>query len=110
MLSVIQKFRRKRFATNSSKLVKRWNLYKHPKYVWVSLYQYEGPKRWVVYGGWLRKNLIAVAEKIYDQKAEPVFVKKLDEIWKGIRIQYSIDIEAAAKSFAEILKLAHQAN
>ncbi len=93
ILTVIQKFSRKRFVTNPSKVLKeRWNWYKRPKYVWVSLYQYDGPIRWVVNGGWQRKNLIAAAEKIYDTKAQPLFVKKLDEIWKGIRLQYSMDV------------------
>ena len=110
ILAVVKKYRAKRFATNPSKLLKRWNWYKRPTYVWVSLYQYEGPTRWVVYGGWLKKNLIAQAERIYSPKAQPVFVKKLDEMWRGIHLQYSIDIEAAAKSFAEILKLANEIN
>lgn len=108
---VVNKARRKRLETNPSNFFKkRRNWRKHPEYIWVSVYQYEGVTRWVVYGGWLRRNLIAMAEKIYDSKSEPVFVKKLDETWKGIRLQYSIDLDAAAKSFAEILKLAHQAN
>jgi len=111
ILAVVKKFRRKLVATNPSKLLKRrWNLYKRPKYIWVSLYKYEGPTRWVVYGGWLKKNLITQAERIYSLKAQPVFVKKLDEMWKGIHLQYSIDIEAAARSFAEILKLANEIN
>jgi hypothetical protein len=110
ILAVVNKYRRKRFATNPSKLLKRWNWYKKPTYIWVSLYQYEGPTRWVVYGGWLKKNLIAQAERIYSPKAQPVFVKKLDEMWKGIHLQYSIDVEAAAKSFAEILNVINDIN
>jgi len=110
ILAVVKKYRGKRFATNPSKFLKRWNWYKHPTYIWVSLYQYEGPTRWVIYGGWLTKNLIAQAERIYSPKAQPVFVKKLDEMWRNIHLQYSIDIEAAARSFAEILKLANEIN
>jgi hypothetical protein len=111
ILDVINKYKRRWFATNPSKVFKkRRNWYKIPAYVWVSVYQQEGPIRWVVYGGWLRKNLIAIAEKISDQKNEAVFVKKPDEIWQGIRLQYQMDIEAAARSFAEVLKLSHQVN
>ncbi len=108
-LDVINKFRRRLFATNPSKVFKkRRNWYKVPEYIWVSVYQHEGPIRWVMYGGWLRKNLIAMAEKINHPKYEAVFVKKPDEIWQGTRFQYSMDIEAAAKSFAQIIKLTHQ--
>jgi hypothetical protein len=108
--AVIRKYRKKRFAINPSKLLKRWNWHKRPTYIWVSLYRLEGPARWVVYGGWLKKNLITQAERVYSSKAQPVFVKKPDEMWMGIRLQYSIDIEAAARSFAEILKLANEIN
>ncbi len=111
ILDVINKFRRKWFATNPSKVFrKRWNWYKFPDYIWVSVYQHEGPIRWVVYGGWLRKNLIAIAEKINHSKFEAVFVKKPDEVWQRIRFQYQMDVEAAARSYAEVLKLAHQIN
>lgn len=111
IFDVVRKFRRQWFATNPSNFFKkRRNWYKRPTYIWVSLYKHEGPTRWVVYGGWLKKNLIAAAEKVYDTKSQPIFVKKLDEIWKGIRIQYSIDIEAAANSFAEILKITKSHN
>jgi hypothetical protein len=111
ILDVINKFRNRRFATNPSKFYKkRLNLYKLPKYIWVSLYQDEGPTRWVVYGGWIRKNLIAMAEKVSDTGSEPIFVKNPDETWQGIRFQYSINLEAAAKSFAQIIKLSHQGN
>jgi hypothetical protein len=111
ILDVINKFGRRRFAINPSKVFKnRRNWYKFPEYIWVSVYRDEGPIRWVVYGGWLRKNLIAMAEKINHPKFEAVFVKKPDEIWQGIRFQYQMDIEAAARSYAEVLKLAHQVN
>jgi hypothetical protein len=111
ILDVVNKLRKKPLATNPSKLFKkRLNWYKFPKFIWVSVYQYEGSTRWVVYGGWLRKNLITMAEKVYNPKSEPIFVKKCDEIWKGIRLQYSMDIAAAAKSFAEILKITDQVN
>jgi hypothetical protein len=53
----------------------------------------EGTTRWVIYGWCLRKNLIAMAEKIYDHNAESVFVMKLDETWKEICLQDSIDFE-----------------
>ena len=110
ILVVVNKYRRKLFASNPSKLLKRWNWYKKPTYIWVSLYQFEGPTRWVIHGGWMKKNLIAQAERIYSSKAQPIFVQKLDEMWRGIRLQYSIDVEAAAKSYAEILKVVNEVN
>jgi hypothetical protein len=51
-----------------------------------------------------------MAEKINHPKLEAVFVKKPDEIWQGIRFQYQMDVEAAARSYAEVLKLVHQVN
>lgn len=111
VLDVINKFRRKWFATNPSTVFKkRRNWYKFPEYIWVSVYQHDGPIRWVINGGWSRKNLIAMAEKITHPKREALFVKKPDEIWQGIRLQYQMDIEAAARSFAEVLKIMHQPN
>jgi hypothetical protein len=111
ILDVINKFRHRWIATNPSRVFKRRrNWYKPPEYIWVSLYEHEGPTRWVVYGGWLRKNLITMAERIKHPKREALFVKRPDEIWQGIRLQYQMDIEAAARSFAEVLKLMHQVN
>jgi hypothetical protein len=89
ILEVINKFRHKLYASNPSKLIKkRRNWYKFPKYVWVSVYKKDGPYRWVGYGGWAGKNLIATAEKITNKNLEPIFVKMPDEIWQGIRLQY----------------------
>jgi hypothetical protein len=106
ILDVINKYKHKWTATTPSKVFKkRRNLYKLPEYIWISLYQHDGPVRWVIYGGWLQRNLIAVAEKIRNPQNGAIFVRRPDEIWQGIRLQYQIDFEVAARSLAEMLQL-----
>lgn len=87
---VIRKFEKQRFPTNKSGLGKRYNWKKYPTYIWISLYQFEGTTRWATSRGWPGKNLIAAVEK-HEKSKPPIFVKKVDEIWKGLRFQYSMD-------------------
>ena len=96
--SAINKLSKKWIETNPSKLVKRWNWRSRPKYVWVSLYRLDGTLRWLEAGGWPGGNLIVTAERVFDAHRAPIFVKKPDEMWKGIRFQYSMDAQVIAKS------------
>lgn len=48
---LIKKFLKQRFPVNPSKLGKRFNWKKYPKYVWISLYRFEGTTRWVTSNG-----------------------------------------------------------
>ncbi len=101
---IINKFQKQRIPSNPSRLEKKYNWKKPPKYIWISLYRLDGTARWVTSDGWLGKNLIATIEKC-KKGAPPIFVKKPDETWMGIRFQYSIDHNAFARAMADMLKL-----
>jgi len=101
---VTKRFQKQRFPTNPSELRKRNNWKKYPRYIWVSLYRFEGTSRWVTSKGWVGKNLIAIVEKS-KKNNPPIIVKNVDEIWKGSRFQYSMDTQAVAKSMVDMLKL-----
>lgn len=101
---LVRKFQKQRFPVNPSKLGNRYNWKKYPKYIWISLYRFEGTTRWVTSTGWLGKNLIATVEKC-SKKYPPIFVIKLDETWKDLRFQYSMDNQSVSKSITDMIKL-----
>jgi len=96
--SAIRQMSRRWIQTNPSGLVRRFNWLSQPKYIWVSLYQFDGPTRWLGGGGWLGGNLLAQAEFIRNRKLSPILIKQPEEIWNGIRLRYS---EAAVAAIAQ---------
>jgi hypothetical protein len=80
----------------------RFSIYGYPTYVWVSLYKNDGTYRWITSDGWLGGNLIATGEKVFSYFKPPISIKNPEEIWKGIRIRYSIDAPAYAESMVSL--------
>ena len=73
-----------------------------PKYIWVWLYRIDGTYRWLREGGWVGGNIVAAAEKVRDSRRSPIFVRNPEEIWKGIRLRYSMDVQVAAEAIGEL--------
>jgi hypothetical protein len=88
--------------TETSDLSRSWWPAGRPAYVWVALYRLDGTFRWIGSGGWQGGNLVAVAERIYNPKMPPVFVPKPEEVWKGMRLRYSMDIEAYTEAMVKL--------
>lgn len=74
----------------------------HPKYIWVWLYKIDGTYRWLRGGGWAGGNIVAAAEKVRDSRRSPIFVRNPEEIWKGMRLRYSMDVQVAAEAIDEL--------
>ena len=100
---IIKKYSKKWIRTNVGELRKKWGLLRHPKYIWVSLYRVDGTLRWLGSGGWVSGNLVAVAERIYGPRRPSIFVPTPEEIWKGIRFRYSMDVKEASKAIGDVL-------
>ncbi|MDQ3802258.1 MAG: hypothetical protein M3416_00145 [Acidobacteriota bacterium] len=91
--------------TDPSGLERRWSTSGRPSYIWVSLYRLDGTVRWLSAGGWQGGNLVTVAEKVRRKNLEPVFVPKPEEVWQGIRLRYSMDMEAYAKAMSTLAEV-----
>lgn len=102
--SVVQRLSWSLMETNPSRLGKHLNHYARPEYVWVQLYKSDGPIRWLQGCGWPSGNLIAEGELIRGRQLQPIFVKKPDEIWRDLRLRFSMDTEAAAKAIVGVLE------
>jgi len=106
--AVVSQLSRRLIQTNPSDIIKRMNWRNHPKYIWVNLYQYDGPIRWLEAGGWPKGNLIATAEKIIGYQYKPIYVKNPEDTWKGIRFRYSMDMPEVARATVEMLNVANE--
>jgi len=108
MRTVVSQLSRRLIETNPSDIIKRTNWRNYPKYIWINLYQYDGPIRWLEAGGWPKGNLIATAEKIIGSQYQPIYVKNPEETWKGIRLRFSMDLPEVARATVEMLKVAEE--
>ena len=106
--SIIKKVSKNWIYTKTSEFERGWGWFGRPKYVLVSLYKIDGTLRWLGAGGWQGGNLLVTAEKIYSSKKSPILVTKPEEIWKGIRFRYAMDIQAYRKTLVEITKLINE--
>jgi hypothetical protein len=96
---------RNRFVRSRGKLLDAdipWP--KRPKHVFVDLYRVDGTLRWLGGGGWLSGNLVATAERIWG-RGDPVLVENAEEIYKGIRIRYTMDSEKAREALNKLVSL-----
>jgi hypothetical protein len=75
-----------------------------PTYVWVSLYKIDGTFRWVTSEGWLGNNLIVIGERIFSRFKLPIFVPVAEEIWKKIRLRYSLDLPNYLEALGNVEK------
>jgi hypothetical protein len=91
---IIRKVKSVNVRTDPTGLEKLRSRSGKPSYIWVSLYKIDGSLRWLAAGGWQSGNLIAVAEKFRNPKLEPIFVPNPEEVWRNIRLRYSLDIDA----------------
>lgn len=87
--NIVHRFSTKVIPTNPSDLISRVNLPGLPSYIWLRLYTYDGPIRWLKSNNWSTGNLIAMAEKVKGSKP-PILIKKPEVVYKGIRIKYSM--------------------
>lgn len=78
---------------------------KRPVHVFVALYRVDGSKRWLARRGWLAGNVVAVAERTWQNRL-PVFVDNPELVYRRMRIRLSIDAEAALEAWKNVEKLA----
>lgn len=64
-----------------------------PKYIWLRLCRLDGTIRWLNACDWASGNLVAMAERAYGLFRKPIQIRNPEEIWKGILIRYSMDME-----------------
>ena len=64
-----------------------------PTYIWLRLCRSDGTIRWLNSCDWASGNLVAMAERAYGLLTRPIVIRNPEEIWKGILIRYSIDME-----------------
>jgi len=64
-----------------------------PTYIWLRLCRLDGTIRWLNSCGWRNGNLVAMAEKAYGLFTKPIQIRNPEEIWRGILIRYSPDME-----------------
>jgi len=64
-----------------------------PKYIWLRLCRLDGTIRWLNSCDWASGNLAAMAERVYGLFTRPIQIRNPEEIWKGILIKYSMDME-----------------
>lgn len=103
--TIVKKMSRIKVRTNPSGLENHWSISGSPSYIWISLYKVDGPIRWLSSGGWQSGNLVALAEKLRNRKLDPVFVPKPEEIWRGIRLRYSMDMDAYAEAMNNLARV-----
>jgi hypothetical protein len=77
---------------------------KRPSHIFVELYRVDGTLRWLSSGGWQSGNLVALAEYTRGNQ-DPIIVDNPEEIYKGIRIRYSMDSEKAREALHKLTKL-----
>ena len=103
--AIIREVSKRWINPNLGGFERKWGWLGRPKYVWLSLYKVDGTLRWLGAGGWARGNLVAVAEKIYGSRRPPIFVPKPEQIWKGIRFRYTMDMQAAAEAMSKLIEV-----
>jgi hypothetical protein len=57
----------------------------------------DGTIRWLNACDWASGNLVAMAERVYGLFGKPLQIHNPEEVWKGIRIRYSMDMEILKK-------------
>jgi len=98
------KIRKGRFVKSRSQFLDSgipWR--KRPDYIFVDLFEVDGTLRWLRGGGWQAGNLVAVAEYVRRNR-KPTLLDNPEEIYKNIRIRYSMDDEKARQALGEIAK------
>jgi hypothetical protein len=80
----------------------RWP--RKPQYVFVDLFKVDGTLRWLKGGGWLAGNLVAVAERVWGNHPS-VLVENPEQIYKGIRIRFSMDTKSYQESVRKLVNL-----
>lgn len=68
-----------------------------PKYIWLRLCRLDGTIRWLNACGWASGNLVAMAERGYGLLRRPLQIRNPEEVWRGIQIRYSMDVETLQK-------------
>lgn len=68
-----------------------------PKYIWLRLCRLDGTIRWLNACGWAGGNLVAMAERAYGLLRRPLQIRNPEEVWRGIQIRYSMDVETLQK-------------
>ncbi len=109
-LRIISSVSRRWIRPKTSILEKGRNWPKQPVYVWVALYRLDGTIRWLDMGGWPSGNLIVEAEWISNNHKPPIFVRRPQEIWKGLRFRYEMDLQAVAKAASEVADVINSMN
>jgi hypothetical protein len=61
---------------------------KRPTYIWVNLYKYDGPQRFLRRDGWAGGNIVAMSEKVRSFFRPPIYIPKPEMRWKGLRILF----------------------
>jgi len=64
-----------------------------PTYIWLRLCKLDGTIRWLNSCSWQNGNLVAMAERAYGLFTKPIQTRNPEEIWQGILIRYSMDME-----------------
>lgn len=104
LADIVKKYSRRLMRSRSRFLDSGIPWPKWPRYVWVILYRVDGTLRWLRGGGWRGGNIVAVAE-LTRGNADPVLVETAEEVFKGIRLRYSIDTEKAREALHELSAL-----
>ena len=105
ILYELVKFGRRKLVKSRSKFLDSglsWR--RRPDYLFIELYKMDGTVRWLRRSGWNSGNLIALAEYVA-HKRKPVLFDNPDEIYKNIRIRYSMDHDKARQVSIEFEKL-----
>jgi hypothetical protein len=104
---LVKRGRRRLVRSRTSRLDTGIPRLRRPQHVFIDLYRLDGPVRWLQSGGWLGGNLVAVGECVWGNR-EPVVVTNPEAIYRGVRLRYRIDAEAAAETLARLFQTAHE--
>ena len=101
---IVSQYRRKLVSSRGKVLDPGLPIPKFPSYIWVDLFKEDGTLRWLRSGGWMAGNLVAIAEFVRGSHP-PVLIHKAEEVYRGIRIRYSMDEERAVAAAADLEQL-----
>jgi len=104
LLDIVSKYKWKLLPSREKSMDPGFRVPKFPSYIWIDLFKEDGSIRWLKSGGWLAGNRVAVAERISGDKP-PIIIIEPEDMQKDIRIRYSINIERAAESYAQMKKV-----
>lgn len=103
--SIISIAKKKLINSNPSSFKRNIPQPKRCVYIWVTLYQQDAPIQWLKSGGWMSGNILCTAEWIKDEKYSPIYIKKPQETWSGIRFRFEIDKEEYNKALNSVVNL-----